>query len=690
MTKTRAARVLVSSEAPSELHPVLRTALELATRATSARHVAITEATDGEELTGAAPLGIDGLCLLFSSARPKEMGLLDRTAALVRQAWVWSTIAAGHDSSGGAARRANFLSWLGEKMRHTIDSKGDLSLLMVELEHHDVISQMYGSLEVDERVPVLYDAVERAVRGVDSVYRCDDTTIAVVLPRCNRANAAKVAERVHLGLRQDAARGRRGAVGARIRTYSHPGELAAFATGATEAQVRAGQPTWVVPLWCGFIAGALDANVSVAAQREDAVETLVNVGPTPDGEMPTVLSEALRAQRPILVPRTGGERAKLAVPIAGQRDIALLLDAAAGGLGPADIELLGHLAEHLAPFIGQLKPDGRAVHDIATDASTKDTRKLPLKFDGIIGTSPAMHEVFELLERVVQTDYPVIIQGESGTGKELIARAIHFNGARADKPLIAENCAALNDNLLEAELFGYEKGSFTGAETSRKGLFELADGGTLFLDEVADMKSGMQKDLLRILQEGIVRPVGGKQFRKVDVRIICASNKDLATLVDEGKFRSDLYYRLNVWSLRMPPLRERLDTVPSLVEHFLQKIAKQTGTEQKRLGRGVLEALVAHDWPGNVRELRNEIARMVAMTQGEEILARDFSKRPSSDAPRATVFNGDEIQTLEDIEKAHILRALRYTNGNRARAAEILGINKATIYRKLKQYGMDV
>jgi DNA-binding NtrC family response regulator len=299
-----------------------------------------------------------------------------------------------------------------------------------------------------------------------------------------------------------------------------------------------------------------------------------------------------------------------------------------------------------------------------------------------------MRKVLDLLERVIETDYPVIIQGESGTGKELVARAIHFNGRRKEKPLIAENCAALNENLLEAELFGYEKGSFTGAETSRKGLFELADGGTLFLDEVADMKSGMQKDLLRILQEGIVRPVGSKRFFHVDVRIICASNRNLGQLVEENKFRADLFYRLNVWSIDMPALAERREDIPLLVMHFLERIAQQTSTRPKRLAKGVLEALAAGDWPGNIRELKNEIARMVALAPGDEITMREVSKRPVAEA-RVEPTRSDEVLPLEEVERLHILRTLRFTNGNRAKAAEMLGINKATIYRKLKSYGLE-
>ena len=224
-----------------------------------------------------------------------------------------------------------------------------------------------------------------------------------------------------------------------------------------------------------------------------------------------------------------------------------------------------------------------------------------------------MGTVLRLLDKIVQTDEPVLITGESGTGKELIARAIHSKGPRSTKPFLSENCAALTDTLLESELFGHVRGSFTGADRDKKGLFELADKGTLFLDEVADMSPDMQKKLLRTLQEGEVRPVGGKGVKKVDVRIVSASNKKLENLVRAGEFREDLFYRLRVLTVDLPPLRDRKGDVPLLVEHFL-RLYSAKGRAPKTIEEEVMSTLGGYDWPGNIRELENEVKRMLALS----------------------------------------------------------------------------
>jgi transcriptional regulator with PAS, ATPase and Fis domain len=311
-------------------------------------------------------------------------------------------------------------------------------------------------------------------------------------------------------------------------------------------------------------------------------------------------------------------------------------------------------------------------------------------YDNIIGVSPPVQNLYELLDRIVETDHSVIIQGESGTGKELVANAIHFNGPRKNKPFIAENCAALSDSLLEAELFGYVKGAFTGADRDRKGFFEIANGGTLFLDEIGEMNIKMQKDLLRVLQEGEVRPVGGKKFITVDVRIICASNKDLRKLVSEGKFREDLYYRLDVMTIRVPSLRERKEDIPLLVEHFLSLISKETNTPRKKIGPGLVEALQRYDWPGNIRELKNELKRMLAICKGDTIQVTDFQYHDKLPILMNRGANGEqEVLTLDEMERRHILKVLDLVNGNKAKAAEVLGINRATIFRKIKKYDIE-
>ncbi len=313
-------------------------------------------------------------------------------------------------------------------------------------------------------------------------------------------------------------------------------------------------------------------------------------------------------------------------------------------------------------------------------------------YTNIIGRSPAMRDVLRLMDKIVATEEPVLIEGETGTGKESIARAIHSKGPRSRMPFLSENCAALTDTLLESELFGHVRGAFTGADRDKKGLFELADKGTLFLDEVGDMSPDMQKKLLRVLQEGEIRPVGGKSVRKVDVRILSASNKDLKKLVEAGEFREDLYYRLKVLTVRLPPLRERKEDIAALVEHFFKSHAG-AGRRPKTLGEGVLESLEAHEWPGNVRELENEVKMMIAL--GDDVIAVDVLSDAVRRGGRAAM--GDDgdgpvenlVVLVETVEKREIAKALRRFQGNKTRASDALGISRFTLQRKLEKYGME-
>jgi transcriptional regulator with GAF, ATPase, and Fis domain len=310
----------------------------------------------------------------------------------------------------------------------------------------------------------------------------------------------------------------------------------------------------------------------------------------------------------------------------------------------------------------------------------------------IIGTSRAMKDVLRLLDKIVKTEEPVLIAGESGTGKELIARAIHVHGPRASQAFLSENCAALTDTLLESELFGHVKGAFTGADRDKPGLFELADKGTLFLDEVGDMSPDMQKKLLRTLQEGEIRRVGGKTTTKVDVRIVSASNKNLARLVRAGEFREDLFYRLRVLTVDLPPLRDRKEDVPVLTKHFL-KVHTRAGKAVKALEPGVLELLQGYDWPGNVRELENEVKRMVALsddTIGVEVLSPHVRKgaRGLADLDEDGSVR-DLTELVEGVERREIEKALRVAQGNKTKAADLLGISRFTLQRKLDKYDMN-
>ncbi len=313
----------------------------------------------------------------------------------------------------------------------------------------------------------------------------------------------------------------------------------------------------------------------------------------------------------------------------------------------------------------------------------------------IVGSSPPLLEIFQLLDRVSGSSAPVLINGESGTGKELIAQAVHRNSPRSGKPFVSENCGALTETLLESELFGYVRGAFTGANKDSKGLFELADSGTLFLDEVGDMSPSMQKKLLRVLQEGVIRRVGGKDFIHVDVRLVCATNKDLLEECKEGRFREDLYYRLNVINIRLPPLRERGQDIPELVEHFLAEMGRQSGLV-KSIDAEALQRLSAYGWPGNIRELQNEVKRLHAMSDGG-IRASDLSESILRGNHEELFQESFERQlselTLRDaterLERELIRRALYAARGNKSLVAQKLKIPKTSLYNKISKYQLE-
>jgi DNA-binding NtrC family response regulator len=310
------------------------------------------------------------------------------------------------------------------------------------------------------------------------------------------------------------------------------------------------------------------------------------------------------------------------------------------------------------------------------------------RFDNIIGTSPAIQKVFGMIEQVGPTRATVLLTGESGTGKELIANAIHYNSLRAKGPLVKVNCASLTQTLLESELFGHEKGSFTGAVSRRLGRFEIADKGTLFLDELSEIPRITQVKLLRVLQEHEFERVGGNETIKVDVRIITATNADLEKEVEEGRVREDLYYRLKVVTIHLPALRQRREDIPALVQHFLLKYTEENDKEISGVDPRAMEILIAHDWPGNVRQLQNCIEHAVVMTRDGRLKPEDLSVAPSEPAktPGIAVSAGRQIK---DMERDLIRETLRATGGNKTRAAKMLGIGARTLYRKLKEYGIE-
>ena len=302
----------------------------------------------------------------------------------------------------------------------------------------------------------------------------------------------------------------------------------------------------------------------------------------------------------------------------------------------------------------------------------------------IIGSSDAMREIFDLVQKVAGTNAAVLIQGESGTGKELIARSIHFNSSRSAKPFLAVNCGALPESLLESELFGYTKGAFTGAVGDKKGLFRSADGGTIFLDEIGEMPPPLQVRLLRALHEHEVTPVGSSAPVKFDARVIAATNRDLEKEVEAGNFREDLYYRLNVIEMTLPPLRERRQDIPSLVRHFLSRAAEKQSTVEKPISDETMSALRSYDWPGNVRELENAVERAFILS-GDEIAIDDLPQRVRrSIAPGE--WNDNGRPSLEEVERRYVFETLESTGHDKVAAAKILGIDLSTLYRKLKRY----
>jgi len=327
-------------------------------------------------------------------------------------------------------------------------------------------------------------------------------------------------------------------------------------------------------------------------------------------------------------------------------------------------------------------------------ALEEENRRLRLAVDrtaslgDLIGTSTAMREIFALVRKIAHSGAGVLITGESGTGKEVVARTIHFHGKRSSKPFLPINCTALPEGLLESELFGHVRGAFTGAHAAKRGLFERANGGTLFLDEIGDMSLTLQGKLLRVLQDGEVRPVGGNHSTRVDVRIIAATNRDLGRGIEDGSFREDLYYRLNVIPLHIPPLRERTDDIPPLVAYFLQRHASGRSVE---LSGAAMAWLRAQTWRGNARELENAIERALALSEGDVLEVEDLRAHDSRGAAEVDPAEGllasaaESSMTLRDLEERYIAEILRRTGGNKVRAASILGIDRKTLYRRAER-----
>jgi len=372
----------------------------------------------------------------------------------------------------------------------------------------------------------------------------------------------------------------------------------------------------------------------------------------------------------------------------------------AGGIFSADdLDLMKRFAEFIAIAIR----NASMVQGLerSQEALLRELRATH-RFEDVIGTSRGIIEVLDLVSKVADSDVSILLLGESGTGKELIARAVHANSGRSSLPFVCINCAAIPEHLLEAELFGHERGAFTGAVRSRRGKFETADRGTIFLDEIADMSPSLQAKLLRVLQDGRFEPLGSNEVREVDVRVIAATNRDLERLVAEGTFREDLYYRLNVVEVRLPPLRERKEDVPLLVDHLLHQLRAKTGKSIESVDDAALRALVAYDYPGNVRELENIVKRAAVLAKGPTIIVADLPEKMRSSAgagPGAPPANRSELRrareearkvAVAEVERSFAMEAMRRNKGNVARAAAAVGMDRRQFQNLIKKYGVQV
>lgn len=353
--------------------------------------------------------------------------------------------------------------------------------------------------------------------------------------------------------------------------------------------------------------------------------------------------------------------------------------------GAADFLMKPFSLDHLLAVIGKAL-EFRALREENRELREELGRRY--SFDHIVGRSPAMQEIFATVMRVAPTRATVLLAGESGVGKDLVARAIHHHSPRRDRPFVKINCTAIPENLMESELFGFEKGAFTGAVAAKPGKFEQADTGTAFLDEIGDVPGGVQVKLLRVLQERELERLGSNKTRQIDVRILAATNRDLRAALEEGTFREDLFYRLNVVPINIPPLRERKADIPFLAEHFVRKLARDLGAKAGGLSEAAVRKLAGYNWPGNVRELENVIERSMVLSSGERLDAQDIKLDASPRAAAAPSFLPDGM-TLDQHEQAIIREALRRADGNKSQAARLLGLTRNALRYRLAQMGIE-
>jgi len=435
---------------------------------------------------------------------------------------------------------------------------------------------------------------------------------------------------------------------------------------------------------CMTIGGSLAYNCSESESAETAMQRLETDPPDlvlTDLKLPNQSGVELLKQIKALLPRT-----EVAI-MTGHGSIESAVDAMK--LGAYDYIEKPFRVEKLRLLLQRMAEKVRLVNENAFLRERVSTEE---NLDGIIGTSSGMQDVLRMISRLKDTRTPVLISGESGTGKELVARAIHFRGLLAETPFVAVDCGSLVPTLMESELFGYEKGAFTGAMKSKHGLFQAANGGSIFLDEIGELPLEMQAKLLRVLQEKEVRPVGSNERQSVDVRVMAATNRDLEAAYRNGTFRKDLYFRLNVVTVHIPPLRERRADIPMLVHHFLNRY---TPTKPLQVTAAAMKSLLQYDWPGNVRELENCIARAVTLGDQNTIDVHDLPPAIRSEQPASRDMISQDAASLSttalaEMERMTILRVFEQAHGDKALAGKMLGISRATLYRKLKRYNIAV
>jgi DNA-binding NtrC family response regulator len=433
---------------------------------------------------------------------------------------------------------------------------------------------------------------------------------------------------------------------------------------------------------CMTIGSSLAYNCTEAESAETAIQRLETDPPDlvlTDLKLPNQSGVELLKQIKAVLPRT-----EVAI-MTGHGSIESAVDAMK--LGAYDYIEKPFRVEKMRLLLQRMAEKVRLVNENAFLRERVSTEE---NLDGIIGTSSGMQDVLRMISRLKDTRTPVLISGESGTGKELVARAIHFRGMMAQTPFVAVDCGALVPTLMESEMFGYEKGAFTGAMKSKTGLFQAANGGSIFLDEIGELPLEMQAKLLRVLQEKEVRPVGSNDRHTVDVRVIAATNRDLESAYRTGTFRKDLYFRLNVVTVHIPPLRERRADIPTLVHHFL---SRYTPTKPLQVTAAAMKSLLQYDWPGNVRELENCIARAVTLGDQETIDVQDLPPAIRSEQPASSEMTSHDAASLSttalaEMERMTILRVFEQAHGDKALAGKMLGISRATLYRKLKRYNI--